>query len=133
MNLADAITQASQDNNRKLMIHTHPEADAIVKVHPQASQEAIEKSKLFLEMVQLSLPQGSRNSAPLGQELPLQIPETEHPQSPQDSTSAGQEEINPPVDLEPSVTNEVMMEQKELLEHASLNLRKVSVGIYVPY
>lgn len=125
MNLADAITQASQDNNRKLMIHTHPEADAIVKVHPKASQEAIEKSKLFLEMVQLSLPQGSRNSASLGQELPLQIPETEHQQSP----SAGQEEINPPVDLEPSVTDEVMMEKKELLEHASLNLRKVSVGI----
>ncbi len=124
MNLADAITQASQDNNRKLTIHTHPEADAIVKVYPRASQEAIQKSKFFLEMVQMSLPEGPRNSAPLRDDLPLQTPGTEHQQSPQDSDTAGQKEINSPVDLEPSVTNEVvMMEQKEMLQ-------KVSVGIF---
>jgi hypothetical protein len=135
MNLADAITQASQDNNRKLATHTHPDADAIVKVHPRASQEAIEKSKLFLEMVQMSLPEGSRyrDSAPLGLDLPVQTPGTVHQQSPQDSDFVGHEEINSPVDLEPSITNEVvMMEPNEMLQTAGNPAQEVSVGIF-PY
>ena len=124
MNLADAITQASQDNNnRKLPIRTHSEADVAGEVHLEASQEAIEKSKLFLEMVQMSIPERSR-VVPVKLNLPLN--EGSEHQCPPDS--AGQEIISSPVDLEPSVASAQIGPDFDMLEQQEMDMREVAIG-----
>lgn len=138
MNLADAITQASQDNNnRKLPIRTYSEADATVKVHLEASQEAIEKSKLFLEMVQMSIPERS-HVAPVKLDLPLNESRTQGTeyQCPPDPASQGI--IGSPVDLEPSVTSaqngpdfdRLELQEMDMREVAGDPAQEVSVGIF---
>lgn len=128
MNLADAITQASQDNNnRKLPIRTHSETDATVKVHLEASQEAIEKSKFFLEMVQMSIPERSR-VAHAKLNLPLNESRTQGPEYQCPPDPAGQEIISSPVNLGPSVTSAQIGPDFDMLEQQEMDMREVAGG-----
>ena len=134
MNLADAITQASQDNNRKLPIRTHSEAEATVKVYPEASQEAIEKSKLFLQTVQMSIPEKSRVTL-VKHNLPLNESQTQVMEYRCSPDLVGQEVISSPVDLELPVASAqidldfVMLEQQKMEMMGAGEPQEVSVGI----